>query len=148
MIIKKKCTVAGVCKNMETNKTRMANCKYSWPFRLMMEVTNEVIGQWKWVMISQRLIKHTLIIVTMNRKVKEDSKEMSEKKPSDISTWIFMHPKIAFSRAFLWIFEWLFNGFFTRFSASFFADILPTLIWKTRKFDSYWEKVKMMLLVG
>lgn len=25
-------------------------------------------------MISQRLIKHTLIIVTMNRKVKEDSK--------------------------------------------------------------------------
>ena len=106
---------------METNKTRMANCKYSWPFRLMMEVTNEVIGQWKWVMISQRLIKHTLIIVTMNRKVKEDSKEMSEKKPSDISTWIFMPPKIAFSRAFLWIFEWLFNGFFTRFSASFFC---------------------------
>ena len=37
-------------------------------------------------MISQSLIKHTLIIVTMNRKVKEDSKEMSEKKPSDIST--------------------------------------------------------------
>jgi hypothetical protein len=45
LIIKKKCTVAGVCKNMEANKTRMANCKYSWPFWLMMEVTDEVIGQ-------------------------------------------------------------------------------------------------------
>lgn len=29
---------------------------------------------------------HAHYSVTMNRKVKEDSKEMSEKKPSDIST--------------------------------------------------------------
>lgn len=72
LIIKKKCTVAGVCKNMETNKTRMTNCKYSWPFWLMMEVTDEVIGQWKWAMSSQKLIKHMLIIVTMNRKVKKE----------------------------------------------------------------------------
>lgn len=27
--LKKKCTVAGACKNIETNKTRMANCKSS-----------------------------------------------------------------------------------------------------------------------
>ncbi len=29
---------------METNKTRMTNCKYSWPFWLMMEVTDEVFA--------------------------------------------------------------------------------------------------------
>ena len=41
----------------------------------MMEVTDEVIGQLKLVMSQPKLIKHMLIIVTMNQKVKKDFKK-------------------------------------------------------------------------
>ena len=117
LIIKKKCTVAGVCKNMETNKTRMTNCKYSWPFWLMMEVTDEVIGQWKWAMSSQKLIKHMLIIVTMNRKVKKEILRKWAKQGQATSVL-----------EFLCLQKLLFRGLFCRYFADF--DMKNEEIWQ------------------
>lgn len=132
--LKKKCTVDGACKNIETNKTRMANCKSSWPFWLMMEVTDEVIGQWKWVMSQPKLMKHMLIIVTMNQKVKKDfKKKWAEigQAPSVLECLylekllfrdLFYEFLSGFLAAFLLGFQQVFCRFSCRLFCRYFAD--------------------------
>lgn len=117
--------MAGVCKNMEANKTRMANCKYSWPFWLMMEVTDEVIGQWKCFMSSQKLIKHMLIIVTMDRKVKKEILRKWAKQGQATSVLEFLCLQ---KLLFLGLFCEFLSGFLTAFLLGFQQVFLPTFL--------------------